>query len=403
MLRVDEAGLHGIVHPDPIGLADLVGREELRADLLADLAAFTSGEPANDALLYGRPGTGKSATVRACAAEFADRGLRLIQVAHDELEHIDAVFEAVAGAGPWCLLFLDDLVFDDASRADRALRAALEGGVVARPRNVLVWATSNRLNMTHMTHSERADEIDEVEARGEKMALANRFGRRVRFDLRGEDWYLEIALRLVRAGSGACRRAPRRRRCATAAPAPAPRPAPPTTSRRSTGHDGERTPSGAAAEAAVAAEVRSGMALGLGTGSTAELRHDRRRPAARSGRAERRRRGADVGGHGGAGARARRAPGDARRAAAAGGLHRRGRRDRPELGLIKGLGGALLREKIVASAADRFVVVGDDSKRVARLRREGAGAGRGDPVRRRRLRPRAGRARVRSGAARRAS
>ncbi len=164
--------------------------------------AFTTGEPANDALLYGPPGTGKSATVRACAAAFADRGLRLIQVAHDELEHIDAVFEAVSGAGPWCLLFLDDLVFDDASRADRALRAALEGGVVARPRNVLVWATSNRLNMTHMTHSERADEIDEVEARGEKMALANRFGRRVRFDLRGEDWYLEIALRLIRARLG---------------------------------------------------------------------------------------------------------------------------------------------------------------------------------------------------------
>ena len=202
VLRVDAAGLHGIVHADPIGLADLVGREELRTDLLADIEAFTSGEPANDALLYGPPGTGKSATVRASAAAFADRGLRLIQVAHDELEHIDAVFEAVSGTGPWCLLFLDDLVFDDASRADRALRAALEGGVVARPRNVLVWATSNRLNMTHTTHSERADEIDESEARGEKTALAKRFGRRVRFDLRGEDWYLEIALRLVGARLG---------------------------------------------------------------------------------------------------------------------------------------------------------------------------------------------------------
>jgi len=202
VLRVDEAGLHGIEHPDPIELDDLVGRAELRADLLADLAAFCAGEPANDALLYGRPGTGKSATVRAAAAAFADRGLRLIQVAHDELHHIDAVFEAVNGDGPWCLLYLDDLVFDDATRADRELRAALEGGVVARPRNVLVWATSNRLNMTHMTHSERADEIDESEARGEKTALANRFGRRVRFDVRGEDWYLEIALGLIRQRLG---------------------------------------------------------------------------------------------------------------------------------------------------------------------------------------------------------
>ncbi len=202
VLVADARGLHGVEKPDPITLDDLVGRPELRADLLADLDAFTRGEPANDALLYGPPGTGKSATVRACASAYADRGLRLIQVAHDELEHLDAVFTAVDGDAPWCLLYLDDLVFDDAGRADRALRAALEGGVVGRPRNVLVWATSNRLNMTHQTHTERADEIDPEEARGEKVALANRFGRRVRFDVRGEQWYLEIVLDLVRARFG---------------------------------------------------------------------------------------------------------------------------------------------------------------------------------------------------------
>ena len=188
-------------------------------------------------------------------------------------------------------------MFDDASRADRALRAALEGGVVARPRNVLVWATSNRLNMTHMTHSERADEIDESEARGEKMALANRFGRRVRFDLRGEDWYLEIAAAAVRgaarpgARGSRCRGAallPHRRR-PVAAHGPPLRGAVPAM----TGDDAKR----AAAEAAVAAEVGSGMALGLGTGSTASLRHDRDRPAARRGRADGHRRGADVEGH----------------------------------------------------------------------------------------------------------
>jgi predicted AAA+ superfamily ATPase len=196
VLRFDGAGLHGIPHPDPIALSDLEGREELRRPLLDDLASFAAGGSPNDALLYGPPGTGKSATVRACAR--ANASVRLIQVARDQIEHIDRVFDEVDGDGPRCLVFLDDLVFDDARRADRELRAALEGGVRARPANVLVWATSNRINLTHQTHSERADELDEEEARGEKVALANRFGRRIRFDVRGEDWYLQIALRLLR-------------------------------------------------------------------------------------------------------------------------------------------------------------------------------------------------------------
>jgi uncharacterized protein len=200
VLVFDGEGLHGVQHPDPIALADLEGRDELRRPLLDDLAAFAAGGTANDALLYGPPGLGKSATVRACAG--AHREVRLIQVARDELEHIDRLFDLVDGEGPRCLVFLDDLVFDDADRADRDLRTALEGGVRARPANVLVWATSNRLNLTRQTHSERADELDQEEARGEKVALANRFGRRVRFDVRGEDWYLAIALRLVRERFG---------------------------------------------------------------------------------------------------------------------------------------------------------------------------------------------------------
>ena len=201
VLRFDGA-LHGVRNPDPIRLSDLEGRDDLRGALIEDLDAFTSREPVNDALLYGAPGTGKSATVRACAEAFAGHGLRLIQVDREHLEQIDMLFDLVIGDGPSCLVYLDDLVFDDAARADRALRAALEGGVTARPRNVLIWATSNRLNLTHSTHSERADEIDDAEARGEKTALANRFGRRVRFDVRGEEWYLQIVNRLLRERLG---------------------------------------------------------------------------------------------------------------------------------------------------------------------------------------------------------
>jgi hypothetical protein len=117
--------LDGIAHPDGIHVDDLEGYEAQRAPLLADLDAFTSGLPANDALLYGPPGTGKSASVRACAAAFADRGLRLVQVARGETSALPAVFGALRGEGPCCLVFLDDLVFYDAGRAYRALRAGL--------------------------------------------------------------------------------------------------------------------------------------------------------------------------------------------------------------------------------------------------------------------------------------
>ncbi len=99
--------------------------------------------------------------------------------------------------GPHCLVYLDDLAFDDGGRTDRVLRAALEGGVVERPANVLVWVTSNRLRLTRETHAERADDIEGRLAVGEKTALATRFGRRVAFRSPSQEAYLAICRRLV--------------------------------------------------------------------------------------------------------------------------------------------------------------------------------------------------------------
>jgi hypothetical protein len=202
VLRLGEHGLVGVRRPDPISLADLAGGETQQAPLLADLEAFTAGQGANDALLYGPPGTGKSATVRALASVFADRGLRLVQVDRGELERLGDVFSLLAGVGPYTLVYLDDLAFDDGGRTDRVLRAALEGGVVERPQNVLVWVTSNRLRLTRETHAERADDIEGRLAVGEKTALATRFGRRVAFRSPSQETFLAIARRLVQARLG---------------------------------------------------------------------------------------------------------------------------------------------------------------------------------------------------------
>jgi hypothetical protein len=203
VLRLAGGRLAGVAAPDPLGLGDLVGGEGARAPLLGDLRLFVEGGRPNDALLYGPPGTGKSATVRAAAGAYGAAGLRLVQIDRDQVARLADAFALLAGAGPRCLLFLDDIVFDDDGRTDRALRAALEGGVEERPANVLLWATSNRLRLTADSRSERADALDEGETRGEKGALAERFGRRVRFGRPGQEEYLEVARRLVAARLGA--------------------------------------------------------------------------------------------------------------------------------------------------------------------------------------------------------
>ena len=197
VLRYSHGALVGVAHPDPITPADLIGSDRERAPLATALAAFVRGGPANDALLYGPPGTGKSASVRALAAGCADRGLRLVQVDRSDAAVITALFAQLEGAGPRCLVLLDDLVFDDAERTDRTLRAALEGDAALRPGNVVVWATSNRLKLLRETRSEREDDLESALGRGEKAALATRFGLRVAFTQLTQDRYIEIATGLV--------------------------------------------------------------------------------------------------------------------------------------------------------------------------------------------------------------
>ena len=300
------------------------------------------------------------------------------------------------------LLFLDDLVFDDASRGDRALRAALEGGVEARPANVLVWATSNRLEPdADLPHAERADAVDPGEDRGEKIALANRFGRRVRFEVRGEDAYLEIVRHLLAARLGDVPEGERSSRCSSRAPARAdPARRPPVRGRlpadvsASAAEELKRE----AAERAIADEVRSGMAIGLGTGSTARyvteavgrlladgtLRNVVAVPTSEATAALARRVGVPLAGLDEQPSLAVCIDGADEIA--------------PGLALVKGLGGALLREKVVASAA------GAALHRRRRLegrrapRRARAAAGRGDRLRGARLPPRPRAARLRAGA-----
>jgi uncharacterized protein len=192
-------GLRAVAEPDPIRLTGLVAYERERLPLIENTQRFLAELPAHNALLYGQPGTGKSSTVKALLNEFADRGLRLVEVAKEDLGALPRVMEVLRGRGPRFIVFVDDLSFEEHEVEYKSLKALLEGSVEEPPRNVRVYATSNRRNLVRETFSER-DEGDDVNARDttrEKQSLAARFGLRVTFPAPDQKRYLQIVTGLA--------------------------------------------------------------------------------------------------------------------------------------------------------------------------------------------------------------
>lgn len=193
-------GLRAVRHPDPVSLAELIGYGREREPLIRNTERFLAGLPAHHALLYGLPGTGKSSTVKAVLNEYADRGLRLVEVAKGDLGALPRVLDALRGRGGRFILFVDDLSFEEHEVEYKSLKALLEGSVEEAPENVRVYATSNRRNLIRERFSER-DQADDVHARDtmqEKLSLAARFGLRVTFPTPDQRRYLEIVTGLAR-------------------------------------------------------------------------------------------------------------------------------------------------------------------------------------------------------------
>jgi len=155
-------GLRGIVAPDPIGLANLIGYEREKARLRANLENFVRGLPAHDTVLYGAPGTGKSSTVKALANAYTARGLRLIEVRKEHISDLPIIIDRLRRHAPHFLLFIDDLSFDEHETEYKALKVFLEGTVEMRPRNVLIYATTNRLNLIRENFADRGKPSEDV-------------------------------------------------------------------------------------------------------------------------------------------------------------------------------------------------------------------------------------------------
>lgn len=179
-------------------LTDLVGVDRQKQLLGANTRQFVNGMPANNALLWGARGTGKSSLVRALLAEHAGAGMRLIEIDKSDLIHLPAVVETIKGL-PWrFVLFCDDLAFEADDSAYKTLKTVLDGTVEATPDNLLLYATSNR---RHLLPEQRSDnlgtsmvdgELHPGEAIEEKVSLSDRFGLWVSFYSFSQQHYLEV-------------------------------------------------------------------------------------------------------------------------------------------------------------------------------------------------------------------
>ena len=191
-------GLVGIEAADPIRLENLVGYDEQRRPLLENIEAFVAGKPANNALLYGERGTGKSSTVKALLNQYQEKGLRLVEVAPQELKELHDIFPYLRGRREKFILFVDDLSFEDNETSYKGLKALLEGTVEATPANVIVIATSNRRHLIREFFDDRAGGIQkEGEIHGadtveEKLSLADRFGLVISFYAPDQETYFKM-------------------------------------------------------------------------------------------------------------------------------------------------------------------------------------------------------------------
>jgi len=191
--------LQPVLHASRIGLDDLHNVGAQKAQIEQNTLQFVQGRPANNVLLTGARGTGKSSLIKACLNRFADQGLRLIEVDKADLADLPDIIDLVAGRSEKFVVFCDDLSFEEGEGGYKALKVALDGSITAQSDNVLIYATSNRRHLmpermsdnTSYRHDEDGD-LHPGETVEEKISLSERFGLWLSFYPFKQDDYLDI-------------------------------------------------------------------------------------------------------------------------------------------------------------------------------------------------------------------
>lgn len=194
-----------IVRVSPVSLQDLFFVEQQKALLEQNTRQFLQGKPANNVLLTGARGTGKSSLVKACLNEFSDQGLRLIEVDKNDLVDLDEISGLIASRPEYFILYCDDLSFDEGDSSYKALKVALDGSVAAQPDNILIYATSNRRHLLPEKMSDndgyshdKDGDLHPGETVEEKISFSDRFGLWLSFYPYSQDEYLFITAHWLR-------------------------------------------------------------------------------------------------------------------------------------------------------------------------------------------------------------
>ena len=187
---------------DRVTLDDLVGNDFQKQELRRNTEAFLEGKRANNVLLYGDAGTGKSTSVKALINEYYDRGLRMIELYKHQFQDLSALLGYIKNRNYRFIIFIDDLSFEENEVEYKFLKAVIEGGVETRPDNVLIYATSNRRHLIRETWKDKSDmehhgDIHRSDTMEEKLSLASRFGISINFNAPTKREFEQIVLTLA--------------------------------------------------------------------------------------------------------------------------------------------------------------------------------------------------------------
>ena len=188
---------------EKVMLDDLVGYEIQKKKLIENTECFVKGKRANNALLFGDSGTGKSTSIKAIVNEYYDQGLRMIEIYKHQFKDLSNVIAKIKNRNYKFIIYMDDLSFEEFEIEYKFLKAVIEGGVETKPENILIYATSNRRHLIKETWNDRNDvevnngmhKSDTIE---EKLSLVNRFGCQINYSKPSQKEYFNIVIELAK-------------------------------------------------------------------------------------------------------------------------------------------------------------------------------------------------------------